>query len=102
MFWNVRTTPRRAALYGTPESARPSIEIRPLVGGKTPDRQLSSVVLPDPFGPINPTICPSASDRLTPLSASTPPKRFPTDSASRVTARIYEGGSPFPSEIRLG
>ena len=55
---------------------------------EAPERQLSSVVLPEPFGPIRPTICPSASDRLTPFSASTPPKRFPTDSASRVTARI--------------
>jgi len=31
------------------------------------------VVLPAPFGPIKPTICPSGTEKLTSSTATTPP-----------------------------
>src|SRR5580704_5473427 len=37
--------------------------------------QLNKLVLPAPFGPINPTICPLAISKETSSSAATPPKR---------------------------
>ena len=43
-----------------------------MLGGTTPDTQLNSVVLPAPFGPINPVIRPAATVISTPLSACTP------------------------------
>src|SRR6478609_4555572 len=46
-----------------------SIQILPLVTLSNPDRQLSSVVLPQPEGPITPTTSPLAISRLTPLRA---------------------------------
>ena len=39
-----------------------------------PEMQLSSVLLPAPFGPISPTIEPDSSAKLTSLSAWMPPK----------------------------
>src|SRR5437763_9714727 len=38
--------------------------------------QLKAVVLPDPFGPINPRISPSRTSNETRLSAMNPPNRF--------------------------
>ena len=40
-----------------------------------PVATLNSVVLPAPFGPMRPMICPSCRSRLTLLTASRPPKR---------------------------
>ena len=45
---------------------------------------LSKVVLPEPFGPIRPKTSPRASHSDTSASASTPPKRLPTPSRTRV------------------
>ena len=38
--------------------------------------QLNSVVFPEPFGPIKPTISPACTAKLTPFTAATPPKCF--------------------------
>src|SRR5258706_15849067 len=37
---------------------------------------LNAVVLPDPFGPIRAVIVPSATEKLQPSTAITPPKRL--------------------------
>src|SRR5207245_726860 len=47
--------------------------------------QLSSVVLPAPFGPMMPRTSPSSTPKLTPARAFTPPKRLLTSlTASKV------------------
>src|SRR2546428_3885585 len=56
----------------------PSREMLPEEIGITPEMQLTSVVLPDPFGPIRPRISPAARVRSTPASAATPPNRLTT------------------------
>src|SRR5712664_759548 len=48
--------------------------------------QLKRLVLPAPFGPINPTIWPSMMSNETLSSAATPPKR-------RLTSRTHNNGS---------
>ena len=45
-----------------------------------------NVVLPAPFGPINPTSWPSATERSTPSSAFRPPKATEMSVAARMTA----------------
>src|SRR5688572_10890624 len=44
--------------------------------------QLSSVVLPAPFGPMTDTISPLATSKPTPLTACTPPNDFETSRSS--------------------
>src|SRR6266542_4769194 len=46
--------------------------------------RLNSVVLPEPFGPIRPTIWPSAIERSTCRTAARPPKYLETPSSSRI------------------
>src|SRR4030088_2043661 len=48
--------------------------------------QLNRLVLPAPFGPMSPTICPSMMSNETLSSAATPPKR-------RLTSRTESSGS---------
>src|SRR5713226_5159990 len=48
----------------------------PASGRYSPLMQLSSVVLPAPFGPMIPRTSPSSTLKLTPASALTPPKRL--------------------------
>ena len=68
----------RQALEVAPSSVmcRSRPRSRPLIA-------LSSVVLPDPLGPISPTISPRSSVKETSRSASTPPKRLLTRSSTR-------------------
>src|SRR5258708_7452453 len=49
----------------------PSIRISPFVGNTRPRRQSIRVVLPAPFGPINPRTSPSCTVKLTSFSALT-------------------------------
>ena len=54
--------------------------------------QLKHVVLPAPFGPINPVMCPSATSKDTSFSAVIPPNRmvrFRTASRGDVTERYF-------------
>jgi hypothetical protein len=52
-------------------SDTPSMRTSPASTVSSPDRQLSSVVLPHPLGPMIATISPVATVRSTPLSAGT-------------------------------
>ncbi len=81
--WKVRARPSRANWCGrAPVTSLPSTTIRPALGSCMPVATLNSVVLPAPFGPMRPMICPSCRSRLTLLTASRPPKRTLTSRSS--------------------
>ena len=85
--WNVRASPRRARACGLrPVMSSPFISTRPPRGCRRPESTPKSVVLPAPFGPTRPTVDPGGTDRLTPSSATTPPKRMVMFSAARTGA----------------
>ena len=71
--------PNRATLWGaSPEIDAPCQRMSPLSSLYTPLMQLSSVVFPAPLGPMMPRISPFATEKVTPSSAATPPKRLVT------------------------
>src|SRR5262245_963716 len=78
------------ACDGRPTSScrPPSRVMLPPLAGKMPVTRLKIVVLPEPFGPINPTISPSSTWRSKPWTACNPPKFFlrPTASSSAIAA----------------
>ena len=81
--WKVRARPSRANWCGrAPVTSLPSTKIRPWLGSCMPVATLNSVVLPAPFGPMRPMICPSCRSRLTLLTAVRPPKRTVTSRSS--------------------
>src|ERR1700678_3335933 len=70
----------------------PSRRTLPRVGRVMPEMQLSRVLLPAPLGPINPTIDPDSSAKLTPVKAWMPPKSTETSSITRwLTGRAISG-----------
>ena len=94
MFWNVRPMPARATSWaGHRVASRPSIRMRPALGEKRPEMMLRSVVLPDPFGPISPTISPGRRLRSTPSRARRPAK-FLIDALGAEFAGWRHGASP--------
>src|SRR6266446_7283379 len=86
---NVRPTPSRAMAWeGSPSRRSVPRRIWPRSARVRPLITLKSVVLPAPFGPMRPVIEPSATARVQPARASTPPKRLVmpvTVSSSAVT-----------------
>jgi hypothetical protein len=50
----------------------------PEVGVSIPETRLMKVVFPAPFGPIRPTISPSAMEKETSFTAVSPPKLLVT------------------------
>src|SRR5262252_8470703 len=75
--------PRRVIVCGLrPLINSPRNVIVPLVGVYRPARMLKKVVLPAPFGPIRLTIDCSAMLKSTLLTATKPPKRLVTFSAT--------------------
>src|SRR5438874_8229871 len=97
----------------------PSIATVPDVGGSRPVTTLNRVVLPAPFGPINPVTRPSSADSDASSSAMLPPKRTLTPRTSSRGTDPYlvegesmvdggdplgrpRGGDPHPFEGRLG
>src|ERR1700675_480883 len=78
--------------------SRPSKRIAPPLTGSTPDTQLMSVVLPEPFGPMSPKRSPALTDRLTPLSAVKPPKRLTSPCTSSSASAIASAPSQAPHE----
>src|SRR6476646_9242538 len=87
---------------GRPASSWPSNVIEPAVGGNVPESMLKIVLLPDPFGPIRPTISPRSTLNDTLLTAVNPPKRFesPLTVSTSDTPLVYcsrdEGALPLP------
>src|SRR5437870_4441182 len=62
--------------------SEPSIATMPEFGGRSPVMTLNSVVLPAPFGPINPVIRPASAVSEASSSATLPPKRTLTPRTS--------------------
>src|SRR5215468_3665394 len=93
-LWHMR-------LAGRPAISSPANVTRPEVGRYMPAMQLKIVLLPDPFGPIRPTISPSSTSKETCETAVKPPKvllkpetvRRATGYSARVGAR---GGAGDP------
>ena len=98
-FWKVRPMPRAAMRWrGICSSAWPSNDTEPLLHSYSRDRQLKSVVLPAPLGPIRPAICPASTPNDTPSRATMPPKRTDTSdtSSSRPLPELPSGCSSAP------
>ena len=72
--WNVRPTPRRASSSGDiPVMSSPQNSTAPDDGLIWPRMLLKSVVLPEPFGPMTPTISPGPTENETPSTARIAP-----------------------------
>src|SRR5713101_6492022 len=97
---------------GSPAMSSPSKTMRPAVGRSTPVRQLNKVLLPAPFGPMMARISPGGTEKLTSLSAVSPPKRTVSPSVARIapektpprlpSAAGARRSSRFFSDTRLG
>src|SRR3954468_5701545 len=72
--------------------SRPSNRTLPDVDDKSPVRQLNSVDLPAPFGPIRPRMSPCTSVTDAASTALKLPKAFVTSRASRSMACSRSGG----------
>ena len=82
--WNVRPTPRRDSSSGDmPVMSSPQNSTWPDVGAICPRMLLKSVVLPEPFGPMTPTISPGPTSKLTPSTALIAPYALRTSFTSR-------------------
>src|SRR5439155_12378776 len=75
MLWKVRAMPSCSLpCTGTSLSGCFLNTISPAVKGNSPAIRLTVVLLPEPLGPIRPTISPSFTVRSSPSTARTPPK----------------------------
>src|SRR5437016_9025776 len=83
-----------------PAISRSRRRIEPPSGTRAPVIRLKSVVLPDPLGPMTPISSPSATAKLTSLTARTPPNAFETRSTSRRVSARPLGPSPLPERRR--
>src|SRR5262245_33824359 len=89
VIWYERAIAFRETVWGgRPAMSSPSNTIRPLVGRSTPVRQLKSVDLPAPLGPMIPRISPEGTASDTLLSAASPPKRTVSASVLRIGAAL--------------
>src|SRR5258705_9574577 len=70
-----------------PWISRPFHSTGPEVGVRRPAIMLSSVVLPDPLGPMMPTISPGTTRKETSATAMRPAKRLPRPRTSSATLR---------------
>src|SRR5579859_2671953 len=87
--------PNRAwASGGAAVTSTPSNRTRPAVGTASPARQLNSVDLPAPFGPMIPTISPAATSMFTPRTARKPSNALETARAS--SSMPHRRGRPPP------
>src|SRR5437016_1101796 len=87
-FWNVFTRPRAAISSGRSLSmASPFHTTPPSLAGASPAITLSSVVLPEPFGPMVRRSSPVSTPKETFETAMRPLKRFVRPRTSSSTAR---------------
>src|SRR6266849_9409250 len=77
------------------ESTAPSMAIDPALGRMKPAIMRKVVVLPQPEGPSSETNSPAASDRSTPDTAATSPKRLPRP----LSCSFATGSAPSQHEI---
>jgi len=101
MFWKVRATPwwvMRCA--GSRTRSRPSKRTDPVVGRRTPEIRLNTVVFPAPFGPTRLTISPSLTSTSKRSTAVSPPKRRVKPRISRTGVRPLTVSTPDPRRSR--
>src|SRR5262245_44840637 len=72
---------------GRPAMSAPPNRMRPLVGRRTPVRQLKNVLLPAPLGPMIARISPRGTAKLTLFSAVRPPKRTVNPSVRSIASK---------------
>src|SRR6185295_11965602 len=95
--WNERDTPRRGMSNGrVPVMSRPSRWSLPLVGVSCPDRRLTNVDLPAPFGPM--TACSSRAFSVSVTSRTA--RRPPNDLDRPSVARMPAGASAMDATLR--
>ena len=99
-IWKVRIIPSLARLLAVvPVTSLPAKFTFPCSLNNAPEMQLIKVVLPDPFGPINPSLSLSPRETLTPSSATKPPNRFVRFVTERIGSVISL--SPLTHEILI-
>src|SRR5438093_1010598 len=82
-FWKVRARPATAMRCGgQPVMSEPSKRMRPALGVRRPEITLKVVVLPAPLGPIIAVTAPRSRANETWETATSPPKRMVTPSAT--------------------
>src|SRR5712691_715284 len=87
-FWKVLTTPSPAMMSGRSSwISRPFQSTRPDVGARSPAIMLSSVVLPEPLGPMMPTISPGSTTNDTSATATSPANCLLSPRTSSATLR---------------
>ncbi len=92
-FWKVRPMPRPAIwCVGVLVIDLPSKRMSPAWYWYRRLRQLNSVVLPAPFGPIRPQMSPRRTSKLTPSSATMPPKRTVTPRTLSKGSALFDMG----------
>ena len=75
--WKLRASPKCVRLCaGAPSMTFPSKRTVPVSLCNVPQMQLTSVLLPEPLGPMRPNRSPGATSRSMPSSAMKPPKRL--------------------------
>src|ERR1700740_2143909 len=84
--------PRRARMFGANwVTSSPPKTTAPLFGRSAPEMQLTSVVFPEPLGPISPKRSPLRISTLILSSATKPPKVLVSPS-TRSSAPSLDGG----------
>src|SRR5262245_9789337 len=88
--WKVRAMrARQMRNAGQPKMSSPRNRMAPLSGPISPVTRLSTVVLPEPFGPIRPVILPASMSKERSRTATRPPKAL---RKSRTLRRISPPG----------
>src|SRR5690349_18451144 len=110
--WNVRARPCLARRAGPIRvTSLPSSTTCPEDGLRRPHTMSKSVLLPAPFGPINPVTWPRSAVTVTPSSARLPPKATVTPLASSdatgqhlpvLRPPVAPQAPPLDRDIRLG
>ena len=88
-IWKVRARPSFARSCGLrPVISSPSNNTSPALGCSKPAIIAKSVVLPAPFGPINPVIEPSRTSKVASATAVSPPKRLVRSRTARKAGSL--------------
>src|SRR6266852_7674363 len=103
-IWKLRASPRRMRLCAAcPPMSSPSKRMLPSSFLSVPAMQLTSVLLPEPFGPMRPTRSPGRTMKSTRSSAVKPPTLLVTPETSSSASLIvedYGADCPVPSSPR--
>src|SRR5262245_18198183 len=95
MFWKVRAMPSATRACGASAVISSSwYRTVPAVAGKRPHTTLTTVDLPEPFGPMRPKISPARTVRSMPSTALTPPKCLLSDLSSSTVSILAADEQP--------